>query len=365
MSRKRRRRLVAHLTSVFFLMVGWPLADAVAEQRAERVVVLEPAAASTDAHRSLTRVREELAAGGFDVETLDPGPRTDPVSIAEDMKNQSGAIAVVALIGDPATRSAELWVFDRIRAQGQIHRIPEPIGDSQQVPEVLAIRTIEVLRASALEQLVESSRPPAPPAAPRAPVTPPPAAPRAPITPPPAPKDASVAASRGFGVETGLASVESRGGPGTAFLPVIGLRVQLGRVIFLRLGVAALGSRPTVATSIGSVSVSQAFGLLEVGLAFRPGRRLQPLVTGGAGVLRVDVDGQGVPPFLGVGAGRFAAMFDAGIGLAARIAPHLALVAEAQAFAAFPYPTIRFVDTTVSTLGRPGFAQVLSLVVWP
>ena len=354
MSCNRWRRLVVALAPVLSLSVGWPLTRARAEQRAERVVVLDPAVASPEVHRSLTRVREELAAGGFDVETLDPGARTDPVSIAQDMKDQPGAIAVVALIGDPSTTSAELWVFDRIGAQAQIHRIPVPVGDPQQVPEILSIRTIEVLRARALEKLVESSRPAAAPAP----------APRAPVVPPPAPKAASIPASHTFGLSTGLAFVESIGGPAPALIPLIRLRAHLSRTIFLRLGVAALGSRPSVATSTGSASVTQAFGLVEAGLAFRPGKRLQPVVTLGAGALRVDEIGQGVPPFQGAEAGRFAAMLDGGIGLAARIAPHVALVAEAQAFLAFPYPTIRFVDTTVSTIGRPGFAQVLSLVVW-
>ena len=170
--------------------------------------------------------------------------------------------------------------------------------------------------------------------------------------------------SHTFGIETGLALLDSIGGPGPAFLPVIRLRAQLHRTLFLRLGVAALGSRPTVATSIGSASVNQAFGLIEAGLALRPGRRLQPLLTLGGGALRVDEIGQGVPPFQGAEAGRFAAVLDGGIGLAGRLAPHLALVAEVHTFVAFPHPTIRFVDTTVATIGRPALVEVLSLLVW-
>ena len=50
-------------------------------------MVLDPAVTSTEVHRCLTRIREELAAGGFEVETLDPGPRTDPVSIADAMRH--------------------------------------------------------------------------------------------------------------------------------------------------------------------------------------------------------------------------------------------------------------------------------------
>ena len=346
------RRLVVRLAPVFLLVLRWPSTPALAEQRPERVVVLAPAVTPTEVHRCLTRIREELAAGGFEVETLDPGPRTDPVSIADAMRDQVGAIAVIALIGDPSAGSAELWVLDRVGTPAQIHRIPASVGDPEQVPEILAIRTIEVLRASALKQLVESSRPPAPPA------------PRAPVVAPPAPSAVSASASAPFGIETGLALLDSIGGPGAAFLPVVRLRAQLGRTFFLRLGVAGLGSRPTVTTSIGSASVSQAFALLEAGLAFRPGRRLQPLVTVGGGALRVDEAGQGVPPFQGVEAGRFAAVIDGAVGLQGRLAPNVALAAEAHGFVAFPHPTIRFVDATAATIGQPALVGVLSLVVW-
>jgi hypothetical protein len=352
MSPNRGRRRGLHLAPVFLLVLGCPFAPALAAQRAERVVVLDPAVPSTEVQRCLTRIREELAAGGFEVETLDPGPRTDPLSIAKAMKDQLGAIAVIALIGDPAAASAELWVLDRVGTPAQIHRIPAPVGDPEQVPEILAIRTIEVLRASALKQLVESSRPAAAPT------------PRAPVGAPSVPNGVSVSPSPAFGIETGLALLDSIGGPGAAFIPVIRLRAQLGRMIFLRLGVAGLGSRPTVATSIGSASVSQAFGLVEAGLALRPGRRLQPLLTVGGGALRVDEVGQGVPPLQGVEGGRFAGIIDGGIGLGARLAPNLALVAEAHGFVAFPHPTIRFVDITAATIGRPALVEVLSLVVW-
>lgn len=353
MSPYRGRRRDVHLAPVFLLALGWPFTLAIAEQRAERVVVLDPAVVSTEVHRCLTRIREELAAGGFEVETFDPGPRTDPVSIADAMKDQVGAIAVIALIGDPSTAPAELWVLDHVGTPPQIHRIPASVGDPEQVPEILAIRTIEVLRASALKQLVESSRPSAAPA------------PRTAVVAAPVPDAGSVAASHTFGIETGLALVDSIGGPGAAFIPVLRLRAQLGRTIFIRVGVAALGSRPTVATSIGSSSVDQAFALVDVGLAFRPGRRLQPLITVGAGGARVDEVGQGISPFQGVQAGRFAAILDGGIGLAARLAPNVALVAEAHSFVAFPHPTIRFVDTTAATIGHPALVEVLSLVVWP
>jgi hypothetical protein len=350
MSGHHPRRSILRLAPVLLLAVGWPWSRAVAREGWQRVVVLEPAAASTDIHRCMTRIREELAAGGFEVEVVDPGLRHDPVSIAAAMEDQTDATAVMALIGDPSSTSAELWVLDRVGERAEVHRIPLSTGDPEHVPEILAIRTIEVLRASALKRLVESSR-----AA---------VAARAPPLPASVSDRLSVPASHTFGIETGIAVVESIGGLGAAAIPVIRLRAELTGTIFLRLGVAALGSRPTVETSIGSATISQAFGLIEGGIEFRPGRRLQPQISLGAGGLRVDEVGRGVSPVQGQAGGRWAGLVDGGAGLSAGLAPGLALVAEVHAFVAFPYPTIRFVDTTVSSVGRPALVQLLTLVAW-
>jgi hypothetical protein len=156
------RRACATLGGVFIALIAicCPGARAAARGGSERVVVLEPAGASTDTHRCLTRIREELVAGGFEVEVIDPGPQSDPVSIAGAMEEQAEATAVAALIGDPSSGAAELWILDRVAARPEVHRIVLSEQDSEHLPEIAAIKTIEVLRASALKQLVESSRVP-------------------------------------------------------------------------------------------------------------------------------------------------------------------------------------------------------------
>lgn len=64
-----------------------------------RVVLLEPAAAAPGLHHCMTRIRQELTAGGFEVVTVDPGPMTDPVSIANGMGHQLDAVATFAVLG--------------------------------------------------------------------------------------------------------------------------------------------------------------------------------------------------------------------------------------------------------------------------
>jgi hypothetical protein len=333
--------------------LGVQSAPARAEE-AGRVILLEPAAASAGARRCLTRVREELIAGGFDVALVDPGPRTDPVSMADAMERQRESVATIALLGDPEHGPAELWILDRVGGQAEVRRIPAPTEDPERVPEVLAIRTIEVLRASALKLLVESNRPPAPPPPPAAPTVvvaasaPARAAPPAPI----------------LGLETGISLLSSVGGPGPAAVPLARLRVPLRGPLSARVTLAGLGTTPHVDTTLGSAAVAQTLGLAELGLLFRAGRRVRPLVSVGGGVLHVQSDGAAMTPYLGNNAGRWAGVADGGVGVLFGDGGDLAAALELHAFLAFPHPVIRFVDVDAATIGRPSLMATLTLVAW-
>ena len=87
------------------------------------VILFESSTASAGEHRCLTRIREELLAGGFQVQVVDPGPKTDPVSIAEVLQQQSDSAATIALLGDPTVAPAELWIVDRTGVRPDVRRI--------------------------------------------------------------------------------------------------------------------------------------------------------------------------------------------------------------------------------------------------
>ena len=135
------------------------LASDVALAASGRVILLQPHAASASARRSMTLIHDELTAGGFEVVSVDAGPESDPVSIAALMRRQQGAVATIALLGNPEAGTSELWILDQIGGAAEVRRIPAPTDEPERAAEVLAIRTMELLRASALKWLVESSRP--------------------------------------------------------------------------------------------------------------------------------------------------------------------------------------------------------------
>ena len=315
-----------------------------------QVVVLEPFGSSQIARHCLTRIREELTAGGFEVSSVDPGPRRDPVSLARSMEAQAEAVAVIALSGDPGQPGAELWILDRVGATPEVRRVLASSEDPEHLPEVLAIRTIEVLKASALKLLVEASAiAPAPaPAVVRA----------TPIAPPPA------AGSPAFGLEAGISVVESVGGPGPAALPLARARVRLGDLLAARLTIAALGSSPRVHADAGSASVAQSFGMAELALGLRPGRRWRPVLTVGAGALRIESRGEGISPYQGVEETRWVAAADAGAGMLATFGGSFSATFELHALLAFPHPTVRFDGVDRATIGFPAFLASLTMVAW-
>ena len=263
------------------------------------------------------------------------------------MDQQPGAVATVALVGEPGQPSAELWILDRVGPAPEVRRVPASSEDREHLPEVLAIRTIEILRASALKLLVESNR--------TSDVPPVVAAP-APQSAPPRPGT--------FGLEAGVSLLDSVGGAGMAALPLVRFRARLGDWVFARLTVAGLGSRPRVETTAGSASINQSLGLVELALALRPGRRLRPTFALGGGAFHFASEGVGTFPSRGVQAARFTGAVDAGVGLLATVTGAVSFAFEVHGLVAFPHPAVRFFDVEAATLAFPALFASLTMVAW-
>jgi hypothetical protein len=315
------------------------------------VILLQSGSASAGERRCLTRIREELVAGGFEVAIVDSGPKVDPSSIADAIERQPGSVATIALLGDPELGPSELWILDRLAGRAEVRRIAAPSNDPAHVPEVLAIRTIELLRASALKLLVESNQPPAPAA----------------VSPVP---DSALARGLGperretVGLEAGLAVLQSIHGPGPAVIPVGRLRVTLGGPVFSRLTLTGLGTRPRVTTPLGAADIDQSLGLFELGVVFRRQRRVRPVITVGAGALYVRSDGDGVFPYQGNQDRGWAALFDCGLGLVALASTRFALVFELHAALAAPHPVVRFAGADAATIGKPALLGSWTFLTW-
>ena len=217
------------------------------------------------------------------------------------------------------------------------------------MPEVLARRTVELLRASLLEMLVEAQGKPAASAEPR------------------------VKASRWatqaleprpsrWGVEAGAQMLTGFRGVGVAWMPVGRVRAWLTRRLVARLSLSGLGTRPHLESGDSRATVSQELGLLELVGELAPENRLKPSVLLGAGAYHIGVEGSATAPYLGLEGYRFVFAADAGAGLAVSISSSFALSLEGHAILITPQPVIRFLEIDAARIGNPLVSAALTVV---
>jgi len=169
-----------------------------------------------------------------------------------------------------------------------------------------------------------------------------------------------------YAVELGAIVLGSFDGMPAAVLPVLRGTVRLSPHFQARLALAGLGTNARVQTTAGDAeaTVTQSFGLAEVALAFRTGARMQPFLSLGAGAVHLAVEGRAGRPYEGKTSALWAAIADAGFGVRVGLGRRFQLAAEAHAQGAYPYPVVRFLDTTLAEEGRPTLLGGLSLMAW-
>ena len=323
---------------------------------AETVILLQPATASPAVRRSLARIRDELSADRFHVVLADSSTNGDPGAVIESAARAAEDDTVLVLFGDPETGQAELCVVRRAAGRTAVRRAAVVVDDPERIPEALAARALELLRATALELSIEIAR------APRA--QPPQARAQADVRPtviPPAPPAEAAVVT----LDMGLGMWSSVEGPPPAVAPVGRVALRLSEWAWARVSVAGLGSRPRVDTAYGSATISQSMALFECAAVFRRGKRIRPTLSLGAGALHVAVAGTGAAPYEGREPQRWSAAFDGGVGVAFAVGSHAAFVTELHALVASPHPVVRFVDARAATIGYPSVIVSLALRVTP
>ena len=332
------------------LTLGGSVAAAETTPAAETVILLQPATASTALRRSLARIRDEMSADRFHVVLADSSAPT----AREDLIERAGEDGTtVALFGDPAMGETELCVIRRAARRTAVRWATIAVDDPERMPQALATRALELLRATALELSMESERA----AAPHQPPAVRPIVDIPPTSPPPGP--ARVVAAMGIGIWNNI------DGPPAAVIPMGRIGLRLSDWAWARVSVAGLGSHPRIATADGSATVSQSLALAEFAAVFRPDRRLHPILSVGAGALDVAVVGTGAAPLEGREPQRWSAAFDGGLGVGFGLGSRSALVAELHALVAEPHPVVRFVNIRAASVGYPAVIATLALEVAP
>jgi hypothetical protein len=318
------------------------------------VLLLRPIQAGQILTEAILRIKSELLAGGFevvvaDVDGAELGP--DPRALMERAGQALAPSATIGIVGDLDQGSAELWVVDRITGKTVIQRLEVQTSSDRRIPEVLAIRAQELLRASLVGFLLAENRPNPTIAAP----------------PPQVPRWVKQGMESRLqpwtlGLDLGASMFGGWGGVGPALAPIARLRVALDGRFWTRVTGLGLGTRPRVGdAAIGSASVSRNLLLFEFAAWLRPGRPVRPLFSLGFGAQRIAVEGTASLPYQGQSNARWFAVGDVGTGVALRLQAHWEVQLEAHALFSAPRPAIRFFDAEVARVGQPTLLAILTL----
>jgi hypothetical protein len=351
-------RRLALITFASLVLLATAAAHAAGVSRAAKVLIVRPGNSPEVMVETLVRLKGELTSAGFETEIVDgvaaaASTTGDSRAGLEQLAAKRGADAVVAIVGDLSPDSVEVWVIDKVTGKSVVRRVPfEPTAT--RASGTLAIRAIELLRSSFLEiDLAANVRPNAT-AAP-----PPPAVVRFVET------ERVARQPERFGIEVGGAAVMSLDGVGPAVLPLARFAWVLHPRFAAEVALAGLGTRPTVATDVGSAQVAQAFALVGGSLRFRADARVRPFATLSAGVLRTSVYGRAdAPNDQGRAASQWSFLADAGAGTQVRLPDRFYLALALHAQLAEPYLAVRFVDMVVATSARPNLLATLALGAW-
>ncbi len=251
----------------------------------------------------------------------------------------------------------------------------------------LAVRSVELLRASLLEinerprarpdvpeEIARFAGPPAPPAPPPSAAPPPSSAapaspwPRArpsrvapsalPGPPPPAPSLPSPRASLEAGVAV-LASTEGGASP----RPLLRIVLHLPLDLALRITAAPSVAPLTFTVPQGTVEARQWLACLDLAYTFTPPEaRLLPMVALGGGVHGLRVDGIAAPGYVSEHNEAASGFVSLGAGLGVRLTEGLAALADLETLVLFPGRTVGAAGAPIAQLGRPAFLPALGLL---
>ncbi|HLK35964.1 MAG TPA: hypothetical protein VKU41_04375 [Polyangiaceae bacterium] len=320
-----------------------------ADTARSQVAIVRPATGDRVLREANTRLRAELLGAGFDVVEVDRPPG-DGRSEVDDADESTPSFATVAINRAPNGAFADVWISDHVTRKTVVRRLE--VGSAADATAVLAIRALELLRASLLEVVAQP-----PPSSPPAPAPPDVARWVAPAMPPPPRRPVL----RGTAVGVGVLTLHGLGGIGLAAGPMASLSRGLGPM-FVRLTVADLLVGPEVDAAAGSATVRQELGALTVGWASEP-KPIGVQAWMGAGGFDLQAQGSAAPPYrptTGV-VGSF--LWTAGVGGVAQIGARFALTADVSAVFLDPKPVVVIAGRDAGGAGAPSVGASVGALV--
>jgi hypothetical protein len=123
----------------------------------ERVVLIRPEPSDVLLVDAWHRLAAELKIHHFDTDVVDAPPDAEPEEILSEVAAKRDAFAALALVHHDRNASVDVWLVDR--ASGKMTMRTIEVKNGRDASSVLAIRAVDLLRAS-LREYAEGERPP-------------------------------------------------------------------------------------------------------------------------------------------------------------------------------------------------------------
>ncbi len=320
-----------------------------AEGTRSRVAVVRSSSSDRVLREADTRLRAELVDAGFEVVDVDRAPG-DPRSEVEDAAPDASSFATIAMSRAANGAFADVWISDHVTGKTVVRRLE--VGAGANATAVLAIRALELLRASLLE--IAATAPPS---------EPPMSAPNdvvkwiAPALsgPPASPLLRGSALGVGALALHGLTRIALAAGPTVSVSHGAG-------PLFVRLTLAGPLLGPELRMVAGSANTRQELAALALGWASDP-RPLGGFAWVGAGGFDLHTSGSAVTPYRGISGDVASFLWAVGIGGLARVGPRVALAAELMAVFLDPKPIVVIAGSDAGSIGAPSVGASLGVLV--
>ncbi len=291
------------------------------------------------------RLRQEIESLGLVVKWLPPEHTRLP-SLEQEAKT-AGAVASIR-IAPMGGSDVDMTIFDRVTGKTVSWKLVAASTSDPAAGELIATRSVELLRASLLEMAARPAPGRSPPPEPVRP-------PREPVPAPEPPEALSLSVGPSL-----LYSTNFRSG--------VHVLSTLTWMPFFRAGLSASVLTPITPARLveneGTVELFASFyrlgGVLEV-----TGRRapVSLRLTAAVGLGKLQLRGQASPTYVSAVDDRFVASPSLGVTTRVSVAPGLRLFADVMGSTAFPKTVIRLAGREATEWGRPALSAALGLEV--
>jgi len=345
-------RLAALICSITTCFLLWSQLTLARPERS-RVAVVRTDSDDRLLRDAGTRLRAELRSAGFEVVEVYRAPG-DPRTEVESAGGRSGSFATVALHRAGSGALADVWISDHLTGKTVIRRIEVP--GARNAATVLAIRALELLRASLLEVAAEPSPDNEPEHETPADVL----EWIEPDLPQQARNPYDFFARTALGVSA--LGLHGRGDLGLAVGPSLRISHGLGGRWFGRLSLAAPLFGPEPERPEGRAAVRQEFASVDIGLA-TDAHPFGLFGWAGLGAFHLHTSGSAAAPYRATTDNVLSFLSNAGIGGMARVGERITLTLEIGALWLIPHPVIVIAGKDAGRAGVPSLQIAIGALV--